>query len=177
MPEAPAPKKGKFTFKPRTPVVDNTQQASPQHQVYILLRHFSGSRFLTKKLWNFFYTNRNQIGFRSATLQQQIQSRHLLIFMYLRIAFDAGKSITRANGRGLGPGNRDFFGPCPCDIVSSRQASTFRGPTKVEISGAQLPPSCPSNGFARIKSITYTVPYQSSSIGSFIYISSNGILD
>jgi hypothetical protein len=27
-------------------------------------------------------------------------------------AFDAGKSITRASGRGLYPGNRDFFGPC-----------------------------------------------------------------
>jgi hypothetical protein len=27
-------------------------------------------------------------------------------------AFDAGKSITRASGRGFGPGNQDFFGPC-----------------------------------------------------------------
>jgi hypothetical protein len=27
-------------------------------------------------------------------------------------AFLAGKSITRALGRGLGPGSRDFFGPC-----------------------------------------------------------------
>jgi hypothetical protein len=26
-------------------------------------------------------------------------------------AFDAAKSITCASGRGLGPGNRDFFGP------------------------------------------------------------------
>ncbi len=26
-------------------------------------------------------------------------------------AFDAGKSITRASGRGYGPGNLDFFGP------------------------------------------------------------------
>jgi hypothetical protein len=56
-------------------------------------------------------------------------------------------------GGGLGPGNRDFFGPC--DIATSRQASAIRGPTKVEISGAQLPTNCPSNGFARIKSITY----------------------
>ncbi len=30
----------------------------------------------------------------------------------IRNAFDAGKSITRASGRGLGPGNRDFSGPC-----------------------------------------------------------------
>jgi hypothetical protein len=29
------------------------------------------------------------------------------------------------------------------------------GPKKVEISWAQPPPTCPSNGYARIKSITY----------------------
>ncbi len=29
----------------------------------------------------------------------------------VRYAFDAGKSITRASGWGLGPGNRDFLGP------------------------------------------------------------------
>ena len=28
----------------------------------------------------------------------------------VRNAFDAGKSITRTSGRGLGPGNDDFFG-------------------------------------------------------------------
>ncbi len=28
----------------------------------------------------------------------------------VRTAFDAGRYITRASGRGLGPGNRDFFG-------------------------------------------------------------------
>ncbi len=37
---------------------------------------------------------------------------------YLRNAFDPGKSITRASGRGWGPGNRDFFGPC--EMASSR---------------------------------------------------------
>ncbi len=36
----------------------------------------------------------------------------------IRYAFDAGKSITRASGRCLGPGNRDFFGPCV--MASSR---------------------------------------------------------
>ncbi len=36
----------------------------------------------------------------------------------VRNDFDAGASITRASGRGLGPGNRDFFGPC--EIASSR---------------------------------------------------------
>ncbi len=44
-------------------------------------------------------------------------------------AFDAGKSITRASGRGLGPGNQDFFGPC--EMASSRQASAVWGPKKL----------------------------------------------
>jgi hypothetical protein len=30
----------------------------------------------------------------------------------VRNAFDAGKAITKASGRGLGPGNRNFSGPC-----------------------------------------------------------------
>jgi hypothetical protein len=30
----------------------------------------------------------------------------------IRNAFDAGKYIMRVSVRGLGPGNRDFFGPC-----------------------------------------------------------------
>ncbi len=36
----------------------------------------------------------------------------------VRNGFDAGRSITRASGRGLGPGNRDFLGPC--EMASSR---------------------------------------------------------
>ncbi len=39
----------------------------------------------------------------------------------VRNAFDAGKSITRASGRGLGPGNQDFFKFFgPCEMASSR---------------------------------------------------------
>jgi hypothetical protein len=53
-----------------------------------------------------------------------------------RNAFDAGKSITRARGKGVGP----------CAIASSLQASAIWGPT---------PSTCPSTGFARIKCITY----------------------
>jgi hypothetical protein len=34
------------------------------------------------------------------------------LYGHVRNAFDAGKSITRASGRGLSPGNRDFFGRC-----------------------------------------------------------------
>jgi hypothetical protein len=38
-------------------------------------------------------------------------------------------SITRASGRGMGPGNRDFFGPY--EMASTRQASAIReGPKK-----------------------------------------------
>ncbi len=47
----------------------------------------------------------------------------------VRNAFDAGKSITGASGWGLGPGNRDFFGPC--EMASSRLASAIWGPNKV----------------------------------------------
>ncbi len=47
----------------------------------------------------------------------------------VRNAFDAGRYITRASGRGLDPGNRDFFGPC--EMIWSRQASSIRA-QKVE---------------------------------------------
>jgi hypothetical protein len=46
--------------------------------------------------------------------------------------FDAGISITRASGRGLGPGNRDFFGPCDemasLFAISGPKKSLFPGP-------------------------------------------------
>jgi hypothetical protein len=55
--------------------------------------------------------------------------------------FDAGKSITRASGRGLGPGNLDIFGPqMAIDAISK---------------GQKRPPACPRNGFSRIKTIMY----------------------
>ncbi len=50
-------------------------------------------------------------------------------------AFDVGKSITWANGRGLGPGNLDFFGPQMVlaywlDAISQAQKSLdFQDPT------------------------------------------------
>jgi hypothetical protein len=53
------------------------------------------------------------------------QSKHVLIAIWtydlygpVRIAFDAGKSITRASGKGLDPGSRYFVGPC--EMASSR---------------------------------------------------------
>ncbi len=47
---------------------------------------------------------------------QQSKPVQIAIWTYdlygpVRHAFDAGKSITWARGRGLGPGNRDFLGP------------------------------------------------------------------
>jgi hypothetical protein len=54
--------------------------------------------------------------------------------------FDAGRSITWASRRGLGPGNLEFFGP--------QMAVAYRLDA---ISKAQPPPTCPSNGSARIK--------------------------
>jgi hypothetical protein len=47
------------------------------------------------------------------------------LYSPVRNDFDAGKSITRAIGRGSGPGNRDFFGPC--EMASSCQASAIWG--------------------------------------------------
>ncbi len=47
------------------------------------------------------------------------------LYSPIRNAFDAGKSITRASGRGLGPENRDFLGPW--EMALSLQASTIWG--------------------------------------------------
>ncbi len=54
-------------------------------------------------------------------------------------AFDAGKSITRASGRGLGPGNQEFFGPCEMHGIEPSGECRL-GPKKVEISMAKLLP-------------------------------------
>jgi hypothetical protein len=45
-----------------------------------------------------------------SSLTVAIYGLMIYIAPYVRNAFDEGKSITRASGRGLGPGNRDFFG-------------------------------------------------------------------
>jgi hypothetical protein len=44
-------------------------------------------------------------------------------------AFDAGKSIRRSSGRGLGPWNQDFFGPF--QMASSRKASAISRYNKI----------------------------------------------
>jgi hypothetical protein len=48
-------------------------------------------------------------------------------------AFDAGIFITRASWRGLGPGNRDSFGPC--EMALSRQQSAVWDPKKSRFPG------------------------------------------
>jgi hypothetical protein len=66
--------------------------------------------------------------------------------------FDAGKSITSHVGGGWALEIETFLGP-----VKWHQAirGVPFGPKKFEISRAQPPPTCLSNGFARIKSITF----------------------
>jgi hypothetical protein len=44
--------------------------------------------------------------------------------------------FTRASGRGFGPGNREFFGPC--GKASSRWVSAIWGPKNSEDSLAKL---------------------------------------
>ncbi len=53
----------------------------------------------------------------------------------VRNAFDAGKSITWASGRGLGPGNRDFWAP---NGTRRTARCHFTGPKKVPISAIIL---------------------------------------
>ncbi len=48
------------------------------------------------------------------------------LYSPVRNVFDACRSITRASGRGLDPGNRDFFGPC--EMALSHWASAIWGP-------------------------------------------------
>ncbi len=67
--------------------------------------------------------------------------------------FDASRSITRASGRGLGPGNLDFFG-LHGTRLTARLDAISQSP-KVSISRAKPPLICPRNESARIKHITY----------------------
>jgi hypothetical protein len=61
-------------------------------------------------------------------------------------------SITWASGRGLGPGNLEFFGSQMAlayrlDVISQGpKNSQFPGPKKLLISRANPPPSCPRYG-------------------------------
>jgi hypothetical protein len=90
-------------------------------------------------------------------------------------AFDAGKSIgksiTRASGRGLGPGNRDFFRPC--GMASTRQASAIWGSKNSRFPGLNPLPLAQLMDLPALKAL-HTGLYKSESIGSFMYMSTNG---
>jgi hypothetical protein len=72
----------------------------------------------------------------------------LCVMLLMRAA-----SITRASGRGLGPGNRDFFGPC--EMASSRKVRVILGPKKSRFPGPNPRPLAQVMDAARIKSITH----------------------
>ncbi len=88
------------------------------------------------------------------------------LFGPVRNAVDAGKSIARASGRGV-------LGPVKWHRAV-RQVS-FWAQKSID-SMAQPPSTCPSNGFARIKSITYMIQghINQRSTGSFMYMSFQG---
>ncbi len=75
------------------------------------------------------------------------------------IIFDAGRSITWAIGKGLGPGYLKFFGPQMEMALTYRLDAISQGP-KLSISRVQPPPICPRNVSACIKKLR-TGPYKS----------------
>ncbi len=68
------------------------------------------------------------------------------------VVFNAWRSIMRANRRGVWPWKSRLF--WALKLQPAKQAPF--GLKKVEISRAQPPPTCPSNGFVRIKNSTYS---------------------
>jgi hypothetical protein len=76
----------------------------------------------------------------------------------VRNAFYAGKSITSASGRGLGPGNQDFFGPC--EMASSRKASAIWGTKKLSFPRPNPRPLAQVMDLHASKAL-HTGPYQS----------------
>ncbi len=85
----------------------------------------------------------------------------------VRNAFDAGKSITWASKMGLSPENLNFFRLTWQAGLTAR--CNFTGHKKVSISRVQPPPTCPRNGFARIKSTSYGAIWM---IGPYSYYTS-----
>jgi hypothetical protein len=86
-------------------------------------------------------------------------------------AFDAGKSIMKASGRGVGPLEIKTFWALWNGIEPLGECHL--GLKKVKISRAQPPSDLSKNGIARIKSITYRA-VSMRSIGSFMYMSFQG---
>ncbi len=92
----------------------------------------------------------------------------------IRNVFDACRSITRASGRELGPWNPRLFWALWNGIKPLGECHF--GLKKVEISRAQPPPTCPSNGFVHIKKNYWQGHINHRCIGSFMYKSSHGSL-
>ncbi len=66
---------------------------------------------------------------RNAVFQGHAIVQHIHVkAIYVGNAFDVGKSMTRASGRGVGPWKSRLFGPC--EMASSRQASAIWAPKK-----------------------------------------------
>ncbi len=62
-------------------------------------------------------------------------------------------SITRASGKGLGPGILDFFGPQMA--LAYRLDAISQGPKNSQIPGPNPLPIGPNNGYARIQNIMH----------------------
>jgi hypothetical protein len=75
--------------------------------------------------------------------------------------FDAGKSITRASGTGLGPGNQDFFGPC-------EMASSFSGTYLLPLAQAM---DLPASKLQKHYWYVPAIPIRTEVQGSFMYTS------
>ncbi len=110
--------------------------------------------FLLARYNLLFISNKFSNGIGPETLQRYLFTprswtlNHLYVHLwFIRplcvMIFDASRSITLESGRGLSPGNREFFGPC--EMASSRYASAIWDPRNV---------SAPSK-------IVLTGPYQS----------------
>ncbi len=107
---------------------------------------------------------------------QQIEQIKCIITIYAPMIYAApcimllmrAASITRASGRGLGPGNREFLGPWKWHRADMQVSF---GAQKLEISRAQPPPTCPSNGCCPHQHYTRGC-INHSCIGGFMYKSS-----
>ncbi len=67
--------------------------------------------------------------------------------------FDASRSISWVSGRGLGPGNLEFFGTQMA--LAYRLNAISQGPKNSQFSRVRPHPTCPRNVSARIKNIMH----------------------
>ncbi len=87
-------------------------------KIVLLQKNFNMEIFFPNALCSIYIRN-----FVSKCIEWNGQTHISYLWTYdlygpIRNTFDAGKHITRASGRGLGPENREFFEPC--EMASSR---------------------------------------------------------